>query len=277
MLNWIAKPARWKFLPGFLRAGYALLLKRQWALFRVPVVAHIPGLGSMRLDPWDMIDSRIMFFHVWEPAISHFMWQQIRPGSVVADIGANIGYYSLLMSRAVGPEGHVFAVEPSPEIRARLNDTIERNGLTNVTVMPFGISDKSERRSFQLSATNLGASKFGEESDDGLELRRLQDVIPADMLARLSFIKIDVEGMEAPVMRDLQRLLPSLPHKLTICAELRIDAEMEALIGDFQAEGMECLTLPNHYAMLAYPDHPVVAENLGTLPHEQLDVALIRR
>lgn len=277
MLNILAKPARWKFLPGFLRAGYALLLKRLWALVRIPAVADITGLGSMRLDPWDMIDSRIMFFHIWEPAISHFMRRNIRPGSIVADIGANIGYYSLLMSRAVGPDGHVFAVEPSPEIRARLIDTIERNGLSNVTVVPYGISDKSERRSFQLSSANLGASKFGEESEDGLELRRLQDVIPADMLARLSFIKIDVEGMEAPVMRDLHRIPPSLPHLLTICAELRIDDAMQALIGDFQAQGMECLTLPNHYAMLAYPDHPVVPEKLASLPHEQLDVALIRR
>jgi FkbM family methyltransferase len=277
LLDLIAKPARWKFLPGFLRAGYALLLKRIFSLIRVPVIVHIPNLGSMRLEPWDMIDSRIMFFHIWEPAISQFMRDTIRPGSVVADIGANIGYYSLLMSRAVGPNGHVFAVEPSPEIRVRLADTIERNGLTNVTIIPYGISDRSERRSFQLSSANLGASKFGEESADGLELRQLQDVIPPEMLAQTSFIKIDVEGMEAPVMRDLQKLLLMFPKQLAICAELRIDDTMAALVQEFQAHGMDCLTLPNHYAMFSYPGHPITPEKVTSLPHEQLDVALIRR
>lgn len=275
----LAAPARWPFVPGVLRAGYALLLKRGFGLLKQPIVKDVPGLGQMKLEPWDLIDSRIFFFDVWEPAVSRFMREAIRPGMVVADVGANIGYYTLLMSRAVGPEGHVFAVEPSPEIRARLEDALARNRVSNVTIVPYGISDRAERRSFILSSANLGASRFGAvtEGDEGIELRRLADVIPADMLPRLGFIKVDVEGMEAAVMRDIAAMLPSLPRELTICAELRLNDEVRAIVHDFQDVGMDCLLLPNLYSMFDYPAHPLDAEKAQDPGTGQLDVALVRR
>jgi len=273
----LAAPAHWRFVPGFLRAGYALATKRALGLVRRPLVKDIPGLGQMKLEPWDLIDSRILFFDVWEPAVSKFMREAIRPGAVVADIGANIGYYTLLLSRAVGPAGHVYAVEPGPAIRARLEDALARNGITNVTVIPYGISDRSERRSFEQASANLGASKFGEVSEDGIELRRLADVIPAQDLARLSFIKLDVEGMEAPVMRDLAGLLGTLPRELTICAELRIDPEMQELLAQFGKAGMKFLELPNRYTMFDYPDHPLEPIEIAVPGTGQLDLALVRR
>lgn len=278
-MSLLAAPAHWRFVPGFLRAGYALLVKRAFGLARKPMVKDVPNLGKMKLEPWDLIDSRIFFFDVWEPAVSKFMREAIRPGMVVADIGANIGYYTLLMSRAVGPEGHVFAIEPSPEIRVRLEDALTRNGITNVTVVPVGISDRAERRKFVLSNANLGASHFGEvsEGEEGIELRRLADVIPQDMLPRLGFIKIDVEGMEAPVMRDIATMLPSLPQQLTLCAELRMDDEMRHIVRGFQGEGMDCLVLPNLYSMFDYPAHPLDPEQADEPGTGQLDVALVRR
>ncbi len=275
--NLLGSPSRWTFLPNFLRAGYALLMKRVFGLFRRPVVRDVPGIGQMKLDPWDLIDSRIFFFDVWEPGVTHFMRSTLRPGAVVADIGANIGYYTLLMSRAVGPQGHVFAVEPSPEIRARLEDALARNAITNVTVIPYGISDRTERRAFTLSRANLGASKFGEPSEDGLELRRIADVIPLDMIQRLSFIKIDVEGMESAVMPDILSLLPTLPRELTICAELRMNEPMQRIVGQMQQAGLECLLLPNRYSMFDYLGHPLEPEKTSNPGAGQLDLALIRR
>jgi FkbM family methyltransferase len=270
-------PIRWTFLPGFLRASYALLLKRASKLTGKTVVTDIPGIGKMQLEPWDFIDSRLLFFQTWEPAITRFMQKEILPGSVTIDIGANIGYFSLLMSRAVGPDGHVFAVEPSPDIRARLQDAIDRNGITNVTIVPYGVSDKAERRSFQLSMDNKGASKFGEVSEDGLELRRLQDIVPPEMFARVSLIKIDVEGMEAQVMRDLLPMIPQLPQHVSICSELRIDDEMIEIIEQFKVHDMDTLHLPNLYSMYDYPAHPTEPERLVDLPKTQLDVAFVRR
>jgi FkbM family methyltransferase len=272
----LAFPARRPLLPGVLRAGYALALKRLFGLFRRPALARIEGVGTMRLEPWDLIDSRLYFFDVWEPALTRFMRERVRPGAVVADIGANIGYYTLLLSRLVGPGGHVYAIEPSPEIRLRLDDALHRNAVGNVTVVPYGISDRCERRAFTIASANLGASRFGEVADNGLELRRLADVIPADQLARLSFIKVDVEGMENAVMRDIAALLPQLPHELTLCAELRINPEMRAILAGFKREGMRFLHLPNRYSMFDYPSHPTEAEPCDEPADGQLDLALVR-
>jgi hypothetical protein len=108
-------------------------------------------------------------------------------------------------------------------------------------------------------------------------LRRLADVIPAEQLARLSFIKLDVEGMEAPVMRDLAALLDTLPRELTICAELRIDPEMQALLAQFREVGFAFLELPNRYTMFDYPAHPLEAAEIAAPPLGQLDLALVRR
>ncbi len=234
----------------------------------------------MRLEPWDLIDSRIFFFHVWEPGVTALMRRTIKPGDVVVDIGANIGYYSLLMSRLVGPSGLVYAVEPSPEIRVRLEAQLALNGVTNVTVIPYGISDRSERRSFHLSSANLGASRFGEaldaDSEGGLELRRLADVVHPSMLARVSFLKIDVEGMEAPVLRDILTMLPSLPHDLCLCAELRIDDEIRPMIAELAAQGFTGMTIPNLYSMFAYPTHPTAVQAATDFPDGQVDIAFKR-
>jgi len=279
-LDWLSAPARWHWLPGTLRAGHALLVKRLWSLRKRPVVATIPALGRMRLEPWDLIDSRIFFFHVWEPGVTALMRDTIRPGDVVVDIGANIGYYTLLMSRLVGPSGHVYAIEPAPEIRARLEAQLALNGLSNVTVIPYGISDRSERRSFHLSAANLGASRFGAALEDGaqggLELRRLADVIHPSMLSRVRFLKIDVEGMEAPVLRDILTLLPALPRELCLCAELRIDDEIRPIIGQLEAQGFTGVLLPNAYSMFAYPAHPTDAHAATHFPDGQVDIAFKR-
>jgi FkbM family methyltransferase len=176
----------------------------------------------------------------------------------------------------VGAEGRVYAIEPSPEIRLRLEDALHRNGIRNVVVVPYGISDRIERRSFTISTANLGASKFGAPSEDGLELRRLADVIPAEDLARLSFMKIDVEGMEDAVMRDVAGLLADLPRSLTLCAELRVNAAMREVLAPFCDAEFRFLHIPNRYTMFDYPAHPTATEPCPELPDGQFDFALVR-
>lgn len=277
----LSAPARWSFLPGYIRATYALLGMRLWAVVRRPVCVNIPGLGRMRLEPWDTIDSRIFFFHVWEPGVTAFMRNAIRPGDIVIDVGANIGYCTLVMSNLVGPEGHVFAVEPCPEIRTRLEAQLALNDITNVTVIPYGISDRNERRSFHLTGgyqgRNLGLSHFGElTAEGGLELRRLSEVVPPDKLSRVNFIKIDVEGMEGPVLRDIITLIPALSRDLCLCAELRMDDSLRAVIKELEEDGFSAVVLPNQYNVFDYPGHPIAPETVGKLPNGQIDVAFRR-
>src|SRR5436190_10823798 len=82
---------------------------------------------------------------MWDPTISGLMTNVLRPGMTFVDAGANIGYFSVLGSQLVGPEGRVFAVEPDPLNLAILRANLERLGCSNVTVLPVAAwSERTE-------------------------------------------------------------------------------------------------------------------------------------
>lgn len=234
----------------------------------------------MRVDPGDLLGSRVFFFGVWEPSITHYMRGQLTPNSVAVDIGANVGYYSLIMSSAVGDGGKVYAVEPSPPLRARLRENLVLNGAQNVLVVPFGISDRTERRAFypETHTRNTGESHFGEPSQDGLELRRLRDVISEGDLGRVGLIKVDVEGMEAIVLNDLLTLVPRLHPNLTIVAELRMCESVRVLLTRYRDAGFVPWLLENEYPIYRYTCSRVLAASpMSDFPDDgQIDIALTR-
>ncbi len=127
----------------------------------------------------------------------------LAPGQVVLDIGAWIGMYTLLASRRVGPQGHVYAFEPNPASRAVLSANLERNRAENVTVVPAAVFDEPGRAWLRWEAL---AQSPQTEID-----RRAGDLeVPAVALAAFcatneispSVIKIDVEGAESDVLAD---------------------------------------------------------------------------
>ncbi len=109
----------------------------------------------------------------YEPAITALIRTVVRPNDAVVDVGANIGYFSLLSSRAVGPDGRVLAFEPAPMVRTALLANLALNRTRNVTVhdVALGAGD-GEVRFF-----------CGPEKDSGLgSLRRLDDGTEIDLL-----------------------------------------------------------------------------------------------
>jgi FkbM family methyltransferase len=116
----------------------------------------------------------------------------LRPGDVAYDIGANAGFFTLLMSRLVGPSGHVHAFEPLPLNVARLRRHLRINNIANVTVHPVAVSDKTGVAKF----CSYAHSAIGHISGDGtlaVECVALDDLdLP---LPRA--IKIDIEGGES--------------------------------------------------------------------------------
>src|SRR3954467_11468833 len=79
----------------------------------------------------------------------------VRPDDTVWDVGANIGIYAVLLSRAAH-RGHVVSFEPVTETRERLMGNIARNGLTNVTVEPVALSDREGRAHMAVHANAHG-------------------------------------------------------------------------------------------------------------------------
>jgi FkbM family methyltransferase len=261
-----------------IRAVQIFVGRRVWRYFSSSSkIKEIEGIGRMILSPWEYIDSRLYFFGTWEPDISRFMVEHITRGSTCIDIGANVGYYTLLMSRATGEAGLVYSIEPSPSALKRLQENIDLNGLKNVRVIPFGVSDQTGRRRFIIDADNLGASHFEDDSEDGLELRRLCDVISRDDLANISVIKVDVEGMEASVLREILAMLPQMGARATVIAEISASNETREVVAALVSEGFQPFLLSNRYSLVDYADPKrVFPKVVDDLPPGKSDIAFVR-
>jgi FkbM family methyltransferase len=142
--------------------------------------------------------------------------QHLRPGDVFYDLGANIGLFSLLAARCVGPTGRVISFEPDPLVAARLRRNIARNGFSNVTVIEAGIWSTSGNFAFAPATSaspDRGVGTFmatGNISDRTLiRCYSLDDFIrvapPPDA------IKCDVEGAELEALRGAENLLTTHP------------------------------------------------------------------
>jgi FkbM family methyltransferase len=277
MIEALAAPAHATFLPRYIRGLYAVALKRSWQwIWPRPIVRSIPGVGLMRLRPNSIVSYRLGVFGIWEPAISHFMRSRISNGAVCIDVGANIGYFSLLMSRA-SPDGRVYAIEPSPVIRSELDENIALNGMRNIVVVPFGISDRTEKLAFHVESGDRGSSRFTSDGEHELELRTLTDVVPAEHLARAEILKIDVEGMEDRVLAHVLSIIEQFPGRLTICAEIRLDDNLRTLLRGFTDRGFKVVILQNEYSSFFYAKNAVSPpQPLGVLTDGMYDLAIFR-
>ena len=185
----------------------------------------------MRVRMGDAIGSSIALYGVWEPGITNYVRETLKRGDIFIDIGANIGYYTLLASSLVGPYGRVHAIEPSHSIGERLRENLALNRCGNVTVHPYAVSNTTgEVPIFLHDATNLGhttivASVAGAHHrvEKMVEARRLGDIVPVEDIRSARLIKIDVEGAEWLVFQGMKDLLAEMSAGTEILMEVRPD------------------------------------------------------
>jgi FkbM family methyltransferase len=143
----------------------------------------------------------------YEPHLTAVFERYCRPGTTVVDVGANLGYYSLLAARLVGPGGQVIALEPNSENCRLLLSSLRRSGIGNVRVFPVAADvDKG----WAYYSTHVGSN--GGLIDDGdllahpgvvIPTFRLDDLVPGPV----ALLKMDVEGAEGRVVRGATRLI----------------------------------------------------------------------
>jgi FkbM family methyltransferase len=155
----------------------------------------------------------------FEPNEFAFLDRMLRPGMVFVDVGANDGYYTLFAARRVGASGRVVAAEPSSRERAHLQRNLGRNGLDNVSVVPaaigaaVGIADLHLAHGVHAGHNTLGGFAHDDVVRASLErvpVEPLDSVIARLGLARVDFMKIDVEGAEASVIAGAQAVLTTM-------------------------------------------------------------------
>ncbi len=181
---------------------------KSWGGLAIPIRVPILG-GALRGCQW-LPASRgkllRMLLGTYEPELTRWLAATLTEGSVVFDVGANVGYYTLLCSKLVGPKGRVVAFEPVPEIAAFCRKHVAINRAGNVLVYECAAGDTAEYVAFE-TRCGTGLGRVSEEGNIRVPSCRLDDVA-ADVGLRPSFIKIDVEGYGYEVLcgaRDILR------------------------------------------------------------------------
>ncbi len=185
----------------------------------------VPGVGRYRLEKGDAIGAFLYFFRVWEPYITNFVVSSLKPGDVFLDVGANIGYYSVLAGNRVKAAGRVYALEPAPRIFGKLIESLRLNGLHNCRAFNLAASSAKERLPLYAGpAENSGATSHyplaGNQSAEGfVDAVPAAELIAPEDVKKLRVIKIDVEGHESDVLRGLRSLADQLPDSASILFE----------------------------------------------------------
>lgn len=130
----------------------------------------------------------------------------LRPGDVVLDLGANIGLFTLLYARQVGPTGRVHAFEPGVQSFALLQTNAAINGYSNVTLYNKAVADRDGATKFLLCATGDSDNRLFDNSGERREEIDVE-VVRLDTLfgpSRVDFIKMDIQGAELLAMKGLR-------------------------------------------------------------------------
>ena len=173
-------------------------------------------------------------------------------GSIVVDVGANIGIYSQFLSRCVGPTGIVHSFEPSPENFRRLRSATCK--LANVRLCQAAVGKCSERsRLYVSNKLNVDHRAYLPQGDS-------RPTVPIDIIAlddyfkrgqRVDLIKMDIQGYELHALRGANRLLADNPN-IKLLLELwpyglkQAGADWLGLIDTLQAKNMSICQITNH-------------------------------
>lgn len=167
----------------------------------------------MRIDPTDRFQVA-MLTGAYDPLAEALVARYARPGSAVVDAGAHLGYFTLRLARAVGPQGSVHAFECDPRLIPRLREHVTLNRLDRVHVEQFAAAERSGDEltlhlPAQLGWASLRAGIWPDEATAKVRTAAIDDVLDnADVAAGdVSFVKLDVEGAELDALRGLSRTL----------------------------------------------------------------------
>ncbi len=178
----------------------------------------------LRIYPGNEVFRSIFVRGIYDPNLVVVINALLPTDGVFVDIGANMGYCSLLMSEKVGEDGKVFAIEPSERDFLRLVDNVSLNELSNVSVYRLAISDKSGNVKISIapeerSSLNTLGTAF---SNKGIEELRTEDVISTTLdkfvkqeeINKIDVIKMDIEGSEFKALKgareSIEKYRPAL-------------------------------------------------------------------
>jgi len=208
----------------------------------------------------------------YQPMMTDLFKSHLKPGMIVVDGGAHIGFYTLLAARLVGPHGRVFSFEPDNFNFRCLLLNISRNKLRNVVAIQKAIADKTGDANFYEWSSTISSSLANRKDLRGADVRRVE--VPSTTLDAeignipVDVIKLNIEGAEAMALRGMSRMLQS-DRPVAMFAEVNPPAlrelgqTPEAFVGELKQLGFAVHAIDEvNYKLLPLSGNPIRKGNL---------------
>lgn len=231
-------------IPGNTLAGRIL----RTPLRLIPKETVVPVLqGPLRGARWITGSANHgCWFGSYEASNQHLLTTLVRQGDITYDVGANVGFYSLLMSRLTGLSGKVYSFEPSPRNIAYLRRHLMLNGSDNVSVIAAAVADKTSTGWFR-EMDSPAVGRLDSYGDYGVQVVALDQLdLPPPAL-----MKVDIEGAEYLLLQGAARLIEQHRPSMLIATHT---PELRGLCCDFlRKRRYEITTLAHEDELLATP------------------------
>lgn len=193
--------------------------KRWWRYISLkkPVIMKWMDRLCLRIYPKNEVFRALFVKGIYDPNLVVVINALLPVKGVFLDIGSNMGYCSLLMSRAVGEDGRVFAIEPSERDFLRLVDNVNLNRLSNVNVYRLAVSDKIGRVNISIateerSALNTLGTEFSNKGIEKVQTEEVDSVtldafVEEEEIDRIDVIKMDIEGSELKALNGARNTI----------------------------------------------------------------------
>lgn len=198
------------------------------------------GGAVARLDLTEKTQRNIFLADVYEAGLTRFVASVLRPGDVFVDVGANIGYYTLVAASLVGGSGRVIACEPEEQNFTLLQANVETNQYRQVRLLQTAVGDKAGTVTLHVNPLNRGGNsvlpfmkyktgthsynreqmeqKYGGDTlEQKVEMRTLDDILEAEHISSVRVMKIDVEGFEEAVFKGMEKMLERKSVEYILC------------------------------------------------------------
>jgi FkbM family methyltransferase len=217
-----------------LRLSRSVLTSFPRRFFRYLVSAAGPQMVQIQGGPasgmWltlDLIyDSRLFVIGTYEPYVATALTSLCRPGMTAFDIGAHLGYFTLILARLVGESGQVYAFEPLPHNVQRLRGHLRQNAFDQVKVKEIAVSESSGTATFyywpessilgSIASAKGFAGKKEATSQLNVRTQSVDDLIEQEGIDQLDIVKLDAEGEEVHILCGMNKTLATM-HPTIIC------------------------------------------------------------
>lgn len=239
-------------------------------------------------------ERRIYYCGLFEPNLTRWLEGRLGPGDTFVDVGANIGYFSLL-ARELGAD-RVVAIEASPPNFEKLRRNLALNGADNVRAVNVAAYDRptkvrlygpeSERKVLRGASMTTLVAALGRDLEQEVPAEPLDTILTDEEIATARAVKVDVEGVEWAVAKGMDRLLTEGRDDLEVVVEVHArylglqGRRVEEVCEPFLAAGFHAYVLDVDYSGLGHlsPPRSVVAHRMqGPLGREHGGIVFSRR